>query len=84
MYITSRDPDEISSADRVYTDNISEDTYWANNGIYLLSVNQIRLGRYVHIVLPKDKMHLIICEVEVYGMYAFNYQYKIFDSHLII
>ena len=75
MYITSRDPVEISSVDLVYTDNISEDTYRAQNGTYVLSTNRILRGRYVHIVLEKDNIHLIICEVEVYGMYDFYNEY---------
>ena len=54
----------MPDSDLVYSDNIKESEYNSRNGVYVILTHH--RGQFVHIVLPKTRAFLVLCEVEVY------------------
>ena len=65
MYITSIDSDMIPVGNLIYADKVTVKQYNSQSAIY--DIKTTYKGRFVYIVLEKDKAILVLCEVEVYG-----------------
>lgn len=65
MYVTSTDSDMIPAGDLIYADNMTVEQYNVQSAVY--DINTTHIGRFVYIVLEKDKAILALCEVEVHG-----------------